>query len=81
MMTSFSEHGALLTVKQTAEILFGANYDETAVNRLYRMIKKNQIEYSIVGDRKFIPNWQVEKLCKRQQPISNVVSFDDNSSN
>ncbi len=80
MMTSLSDFGALLTVKQTAEVLFGANYDETAVNRLYRMIKKNQIEYSVVGDRKFIPDWQVEKLCKRQQP-TNVVQFDDNSSN
>ncbi len=68
--------GALLTIRQAAEALFGEGATKTDENRLYRMIKTEQITATVLGTRKFIPQWQLEKLVKRQEPI-NVVNLND----
>tara|TARA_R100000808_G_scaffold24138_1_gene54861 strand:+ start:6220 stop:6441 length:222 start_codon:yes stop_codon:yes gene_type:complete len=55
---------ALLTVQEVAAKLHGPEYTETDINRLYRMIKSKQITSTPMGQRYFIPTWQVEKLVR-----------------
>ena len=55
----------LLSVKQAVERLHGSAYTETDLNRFYRQIKCGNIEFTLIGQRKFIPSWQVDKLAQR----------------
>ena len=59
--------GSLLSVRQAALQLFGDDFTETDCNRLYTMIRRGDIEVTQMGNRKFIPAWQVDQLEKRRQ--------------
>lgn len=59
--------GSLLSVKQAALQLFGDDFTETDTNRLYTMIRRGDIAVTEMGNRKFIPAWQVDQLEKRRQ--------------
>ena len=64
-MTSSNEpEKALLTIKEAASKLHGVDYTVSDLNRLYRMIKSQEIVSTLLAGRKFIPAWQVEKLAQ-----------------
>lgn len=52
----------LYTIQQTTARLFGIDYTPTDLNRIYRMVAKEELVCQKVGGRKFIPVWQIEKL-------------------
>lgn len=64
--SSSNDYGQIMTVRQAAEELHGPNFTETDVNRLYHMIRRDQLEYVEMGRRRFLPTWQVDKLCKKK---------------
>jgi len=63
----------LLPVKHAVELLHGADYTETDLNRLYLAIRRGVIACTEIGRRKFIPVWQVEKLIQRRLERENGV--------
>ena len=56
---------ALFSVKQACERLHGSEYTVPDINRMYHAIQRGEIAHSKIGERKFIPAWQVEKLANK----------------
>jgi|TARA_R100001129_G_C5283603_1_gene237602 hypothetical protein len=61
-MISANDSGSILTVQQVCTRLWGVDHTETDRNRLYRMIKTGRVPSVVMGSRKFVPVWAVEKI-------------------
>jgi len=67
MCSQISHNGSMLTIRQAAKRLFGDQYNDTDVNRIYRMLKNNRMKASIIGGRKFIPVSVIEEIEQKNE--------------